>query len=67
MRAILVLMVSLLACARPAGAWAQVDLPDPRLTPGALNPGVTQESIGDTICVAGWTRTVGRRWATRKI
>jgi hypothetical protein len=58
MRAILVLMVSLLACARATGAWAQMDLPDPRLTPGALNPGVTQENIGDTICVAGWTRTV---------
>lgn len=38
MRAILVLMVSLLACARAASAWAQVDLPDLRLTPGALNP-----------------------------
>ena len=51
-------MVSLLACARATGAWAQMDLPDPRLTPGALNPGVTQENIGDTVCVAGWTRTV---------
>ena len=60
MRAILVLMVSLLAGARAAGAWAQVDLPDLRLTPGALNPGVTQENIGDTICMAGWTRTVRR-------
>jgi len=57
MRAILVLMVSLLACARAASAWAQVDLPDLRLTRGALNPGVTQENIGDTICMAGWTRT----------
>jgi len=58
MRAILVLMVSLLACARPTGACAQVDLPDPRLTHGALNPGVTQENTADTICMAGWTRTV---------
>ena len=59
MRAILVLMVSLLACARATGAWAQMDLPDPRLTPGALNPGVTQENIGDTICVA-WEVTQAR-------
>jgi hypothetical protein len=31
---------------------------DPTLTPGALNPDVTQETIGATICVTGWTRTV---------
>ncbi len=28
------------------------------LTPGALNPDVTQATIGDTVCKAGWTRTV---------
>jgi hypothetical protein len=28
------------------------------LTPGALNPAVTQVTIGMTICVSGWTRTV---------
>ena len=28
------------------------------LTPGALNPDVTQETIGSTICVRGWTKTV---------
>jgi hypothetical protein len=27
-------------------------------TPGALNPDVTQATIGQTICVRGWTRTV---------
>jgi hypothetical protein len=27
-------------------------------TPGALNPDVTQATIGRTICVHGWTRTV---------
>ncbi len=32
--------------------------PDPRLTPGAFNPAVTQASIGSTICVSGWTATV---------
>jgi hypothetical protein len=31
---------------------------NPTLTPGALNPDVTQETIGSTICVSGWTRTV---------
>ncbi len=28
------------------------------LTPGALNPDVTQATIRTTICVQGWTRTV---------
>ncbi len=30
----------------------------PTLTPGSLNPDVTQETIGSTICVHGWTATV---------
>jgi hypothetical protein len=33
-------------------------LPDPRCTPGAVNPAVTQGDIGRTICRSGWTRTV---------
>ena len=32
--------------------------PDPSLTPGALNPAVTQATIGSTICVSGWTATI---------
>ena len=32
--------------------------PDPRCTPGALNPAVTQPTVGTTICRRGWTRTV---------
>jgi hypothetical protein len=28
------------------------------LTPGVANPDVTQETIGDTICKRGWTRTI---------
>ena len=32
--------------------------PDPGLTPGALNPAVTQATIGSTICVSGWTATI---------
>jgi hypothetical protein len=31
---------------------------DPLRTPGMLNPSVTQATIGSTICVHGWTRTV---------
>jgi hypothetical protein len=32
--------------------------PDPRCTPGAVNPAVTQSTIGSTICRSGWTATV---------
>jgi hypothetical protein len=32
--------------------------PDPRCTPGALNPAVTQANVGQTICRQGWTDTV---------
>lgn len=32
--------------------------PDPTCTPGALNPAVTQATIGQTICVEGWTAIV---------
>lgn len=35
--------------------------PDPRCTPGALNPAVRQATIGRTICRAGWTATVRPR------
>ena len=37
-----------------AGAGAPI-LPDPALTPGVLNPAVTQATIARTICVKGWT------------
>ena len=40
---------------RGSGLFA---LPDPRCTPGALNPAVTQADIGRTICADGWTATV---------
>ena len=33
-------------------------LPDPRCTPGATNPEVTQNNIDQTICVSGWTSSV---------
>ena len=32
--------------------------PNPSLTPGALNPAVTQTTIDSTICVSGWTATI---------
>jgi hypothetical protein len=31
---------------------------DPVRTPGVLNAAVTQATIGDTICLRGWTRTI---------
>lgn len=34
------------------------DLPNRSLTPGAINPDVTQMNIHDTVCVKGWTKTV---------
>ena len=41
--------------ARGGGLFA---LPDPRCSPGATNPDVTQANIGSTICHAGWTTTI---------
>ena len=41
--------------ARSSGLYSR---PDPRCTPGALNPAVTQSTIDATICRRGWTRTV---------
>jgi hypothetical protein len=41
-----------------SGVRGVVVLASPTLTPGALNPAVTQETIRWTICVRGWTRTV---------
>lgn len=34
------------------------DLPDPAITPGAINPNVTQSNIDKTVCIKGWTKTV---------
>ena len=33
-------------------------LPDPRCTPGAVDPQVTQADIGSTICSSGFTSTI---------
>jgi hypothetical protein len=32
--------------------------PDPRCTPGTVNPAVTQSTLGSTVCRSGWTSTV---------
>ncbi|GAA0400231.1 hypothetical protein [Streptomyces luteireticuli] len=37
---------------------SHLPLPDPSCQPGAYNPDVTQRTIGSTICVPGWTKTV---------
>jgi len=34
------------------------DLPNPVLTPGAINPAVTQENIASTVCLKGYTKTI---------
>lgn len=47
------LVVAVLSLCARAG-----DLPDPALTPGAINPDVTQDNIHSTVCVKGWTKTV---------
>jgi hypothetical protein len=40
------------------GPGAGAVLADPVRTPGILNPEVTQDNIGSTICKHGWTATV---------
>lgn len=34
------------------------DLPDPKLTPGAIDPSITQGNIRSTVCQKGYTKTV---------
>ena len=34
------------------------DLPDAKLTPGAIDPAITQQNIQNTVCVKGYTKTV---------
>ena len=49
--------VGLSACGA-AVYTAESGLPNVKLTPGAVNPNVTQANIRTTICVSGWTATV---------
>ena len=34
------------------------DLPDAKITPGAIDPTITQQNIQSTVCVKGYTKTV---------
>jgi hypothetical protein len=52
----LALLALVLALTQRAGAPTVVA--DQVRTPGVLNPDVTQATIGTTICVQGWTRSV---------
>ena len=40
------------------GMAIAADLPNPSLTPGAIDPSVTQANIQNTVCVKGYTKTV---------
>jgi len=34
------------------------DLPNPALTPGAIDPYITQQNIHQTVCIKGYTKTI---------
>ena len=42
----------------PTSSAQAPGLPNSKLTPGATNPAVTQGTIGSTICVIGYTKTI---------
>ncbi len=46
------------AIGTPATAVVVAGMPNQKLTPGAINPDVTQANLGQTICVAGFTKTI---------
>jgi len=54
--AAMVLAIAALLIHRPSSRAAI--RPSSSLTPGALNPDVTQANIHETICVRGWTKTI---------
>jgi hypothetical protein len=56
-RALLALPLVGLTAAAPAQT-ADPNRPNPAMTPGAVNPGVTQASIAETICKRGWSSSV---------
>jgi hypothetical protein len=51
------LVVAALALAISLSAFAS-DLPNPSLTPGAINPYITQQNIHQTVCIKGYTKTI---------
>ena len=56
--AVLALLVAVVLLWRGNGPHAPRVVASPERTPGVLNPDDRQETIGRTICVQGWTRTV---------
>jgi hypothetical protein len=42
----------------PGPGLPSIILPDPKITPGALNSKVRQSTIKKTICKSGWTKTI---------
>jgi len=59
-RSLYVTLISLLLLTNsiPASNAQTPGLPNSKLTPGLTNPAVTQSSIGSTICVIGYTKTI---------
>jgi hypothetical protein len=49
---------SAIANATPAPTRTPVGLPDPKRTPGSINPNVTPDNLATTVCKSGWTATV---------
>ncbi len=56
--AVLALVLMLLLLWRGTASHAPKVTASWTRTPGVLNPDVRQETIGETICVPGWTRTI---------
>ena len=50
--------VSALPSVDPSTGVVRLGDPNPALTPGAVNPDVTQANIASTICKSGWTATI---------
>ena len=55
---LLVATIGLAACGAAGPYNESSGLPNTSLTPGVVNPEVTQANIRSTICVVGWTSTV---------
>jgi hypothetical protein len=56
--AVLCLALIALSFVRFGGGAGPAVLASATLTPGSLNPDVTQATIGETICIRGWTKTI---------
>ena len=55
---LIVATVGLAACGAAGPYNENSGLPNTKVTPGLVNPAVTQANIGSNICVIGWTATV---------